>query len=578
MIKKNVTLDDIFESFYWNTSDKSKELFILNNLPYLQLDKNTLTELLYFAHMYYMDKLASLLIKKGADKTVIGTGIKSLGFSKFISENPNIPYSACYNVSANYIIRKIVEKLDIYDKLPPVISFVGSNGKGSTLNFLKYLFTEADYKVHVYTKPHVIRTNESMLIANKEIQDSVLYTNLHRAKEVYDELFKDPEFIKELNEKIKLDKLYGYEDLDLEKLCSSWFKFPAFLLACAKVPADVLLLEAYCGGEHDITNIFPVHDTIITKIFYSYDHRHMLGKNIEEMASTKARIVSEKSHVVISEQDENVFNIMKPLILQKNPALLFAQNQDDWSVRRISQNKFQFSGLGVNLCLDVPKSLLGEHQLTNAGTAIVYFISKGFCFSERMINKALSEATFLGRLQRLPKGKISKSFSKKVEFILDWGKNTQGLKQTKRFLESLPAKYTYTIASLDTDEQTIESFDIVDSFSNKVINIPWLYTTYTREVFRAKLKNNCIYHYSLSAALQFIKADMKKQKLKPQNTRIVITTLNTDSIGYIYIMNGHIRSKKMYKDNYFKKEDENKLKRHDFLYTYGHKTRIGYSE
>ncbi len=578
MTKKNVNLDAIFESFYWNQPNESIEDFILTNITHRKLEKIVLSELLYFSHIYRMDKLSAYLLAKGADKAVIGSGIKSLGYCKFISENPNIPYSSCYSIAANYIVRCLVDRLGIYAKLPPVISFVGSNGKGSTLNFIKYLLTEAGYVVHAYTKPHVIRTNEEMVVANKEIEDAVLYKNLCTAKKVYDTLFQDPDFIRELKNKLELDKERGYVNLNFARLRSSWFKFPAFLLACADSHADFLLLEAHCGGEFDVTNVFNKHDTVITKVFYSYDHRDMLGKNITEMASTKARIVSPNSCVIIAQQDPEVFDIIKSTVTEAKPANIFAQNHGDWGIKKISNNKYSFAGFGSTLTIKPPKQLLGEHQLTNAATAIAFLYAKGFRFSSALINRAIAKTTFLGRLQRLPTGLIKKYLPKGIEIILDWGKNSQGLKQTKIFLESQKKKYTYTIASIDTDEELVECFKTISSFSDKVINIPWIYTTYTKDVFRSVVKKKCLYYNSLSGALKFVSNDIKKQKLNPKKVRLLLTTTNTDSIGYLYVINGNIKKTSSKGDKIFAIQNEKNLDRHDFLYTYGHKTKIGYIE
>lgn len=61
-----------------------------------------------------------------------------------------------------------------HQNLPPVIHVAGTNGKGSTIAFMRAILEAAGYKVHVYTSPHLIRFNERIVIAGKEIGDAAL--------------------------------------------------------------------------------------------------------------------------------------------------------------------------------------------------------------------------------------------------------------------------------------------------------------------------------------------------------------------------------------------------------------------
>ena len=61
------------------------------------------------------------------------------------------------------------------ETIPPVIHVAGTNGKGSTIAFLKAIFNAAGYIVHQYTSPHLIRFNERIVISGNEIDDEQLY-------------------------------------------------------------------------------------------------------------------------------------------------------------------------------------------------------------------------------------------------------------------------------------------------------------------------------------------------------------------------------------------------------------------
>ena len=77
-------------------------------------------------------------------------------------------------------LEKLLQKLDNpQDKLPPVIHIAGTNGKGSTLIFIKNIMEEYGLKVHCYTSPHLIRFNERIVLSNKQIQDDDLFKTLN---------------------------------------------------------------------------------------------------------------------------------------------------------------------------------------------------------------------------------------------------------------------------------------------------------------------------------------------------------------------------------------------------------------
>ena len=77
-------------------------------------------------------------------------------------------------------LEKLLKKLDNpQNKLPPVIHIAGTNGKGSTLIFIKNIMEEYGLKVHCYTSPHLIRFNERIVLSNKQIQDDDLFETLN---------------------------------------------------------------------------------------------------------------------------------------------------------------------------------------------------------------------------------------------------------------------------------------------------------------------------------------------------------------------------------------------------------------
>jgi len=161
------------------------------------------------------------------------------------------------------------------NSMPPVIHIAGSNGKGSTLAFLRAMLEAAGKTCHVYTSPHLIKFNERVVIAGKEINDTDLLTLLQ-----------------------EIDKASEGKDL-------TYFEKTTVLafLAFSRNPADYVLLETGLGGRLDATNLAGNKTlSIITPI--SLEHQEYLGDTLGEIATEKAGIIPEKGRLILAPQAE----------------------------------------------------------------------------------------------------------------------------------------------------------------------------------------------------------------------------------------------------------------------------------
>ena len=104
------------------------------------------------------------------------------------------------------------------DKLPPVVHIAGTNGKGSTLTFLRAILEAAGYSVHAYTSPHLVNFNERIRLAGKLIDETALADVLDQCERVND------------------GRPITYFEITTA----------AAFYAFANAPADILLLE--CGS------------------------------------------------------------------------------------------------------------------------------------------------------------------------------------------------------------------------------------------------------------------------------------------------------------------------------------------
>src|SRR5882757_7875672 len=165
------------------------------------------------------------------------------------------------------------------DRLPPVIHVAGTNGKGSTVAFLRAMLEAAGKRVHVYTSPNLVRVNERFrlgapgggkLVSDDELADAL--AECERANET------SPITIFEI-------------------------ETAAAFVMFARHPADMLLLEVGLGGRLDATNVIerPLA-TVVTPI--SMDHIEFLGDTLEKIAFEKAGIFRSGVPAVIAPQQQ----------------------------------------------------------------------------------------------------------------------------------------------------------------------------------------------------------------------------------------------------------------------------------
>jgi dihydrofolate synthase/folylpolyglutamate synthase len=164
-------------------------------------------------------------------------------------------------------MQRLLERLDHPErKLPPVIHVAGTNGKGSTLAYLRAILEAGGLRVHAYTSPYLVRINEcfrlgrlggGVLVGDDELQDALAHC-----------------------ERVNAGAPITFFEA----------KTAAAFCLFAQHPADVLLLEVGLGGRLDSTNVIEAPlATAIAPI--SMDHTEFLGDTLTSIAGEKAAII-----------------------------------------------------------------------------------------------------------------------------------------------------------------------------------------------------------------------------------------------------------------------------------------------
>jgi dihydrofolate synthase/folylpolyglutamate synthase len=290
-------------------------------------------------------------------------------------------------------IERLLDKLgNPEQRLPPVIHVAGTNGKGSTIAYLRAFLEASGKKVHVMTSPHLVRFNERIRLAGKLVSSRKLNRALELCEEAND---GDPTTFFEIT------------------------TAAAFLLF-AEVKADYLLLETGMGGTYDASNVVqnPL-GVIITPV--DYDHQAFLGNTVAEIAVSKAGILKRGALAVFGRQrdDGRAVLVRAAARLGITPLIL----GEDFDGHAEDGRLVYSDDKGL---LDLPPpALAGPHQFDNASLAIAATRHFGLPVSEADIAVGLRKVDWPARLMPLP-GTLQQMLSPGSELWLDGGHNAHG--------------------------------------------------------------------------------------------------------------------------------------------------------
>ena len=277
------------------------------------------------------------------------------------------------------------------DSLPPVVHVAGTNGKGSVIAYLRAMLEAAGRRVHVYTSPHLVRFHERIRLAGALIAEPALVALLEEC-----EAANGP------------DPITFFEITTV-----------AALVAFARVPADVVLLEVGLGGRLDATNVVArPAATVITSV--SMDHMQYLGDTLEQIAFEKAGILKQGVPAAIAPQDPRAGQVIARRAAEVG-AILYRAGQE-----------WDFEPAGESLLYNgrrFPRpALLGQHQYGNAATALAAAsllerARLGLGLDDTTLASGLLRAQWPARLQRLTRGRRVEALPPGSELWLDGGHN-----------------------------------------------------------------------------------------------------------------------------------------------------------
>ncbi|MBC2140869.1 bifunctional folylpolyglutamate synthase/dihydrofolate synthase [Listeria innocua] len=301
----------------------------------------------------------------------------------------------------------IMEKLNHPEKANKWIHIAGTNGKGSTLTFIRSSLEEAGYKTGTFTSPYIETFNERISVNGIPVSDQMIVDLANRIKPIAEELEKT---------------VYGPPS-EFEIITAMMF-----LCFAEYEPIDIGIIEVGLGGRLDSTNVLTPLISVITTI--GMDHMEFLGNSIEQIAGEKAGIIKPGipviSGVIQKEAQEVIIN--NAVRNNSNVAWLnkdfFIQNRGDEITFRTSHG---------DEIPDITIGLLGIHQLNNAAVAIkvLQYLNtfSSYEINQSAIKQGLKKAFWPGRMELL---------DVKPFIMLDGAHNPEGVKTFAHSIKTYP--------------------------------------------------------------------------------------------------------------------------------------------
>jgi dihydrofolate synthase / folylpolyglutamate synthase len=279
-------------------------------------------------------------------------------------------------------------------RVAPVIHVAGTNGKGSTIAFMRAILEAAGKRVHVYTSPHLVRFHERIRLGAKGggrlVDDDVLFAALKACEEANQ----------------------GQPITFFEVTTAAAFKlFSAH-------PADYVLLETGLGGRFDATNVIArPRATVVTPV--SIDHPEFLGATIDKIAYEKAGILKPGSPAILSVQQDSAIAVLERQAKRVGAPLYLAARDYDF---REEHGRFVYEDKRGLLDLPLPR-LIGHHQQQNAATAIATLRTVEPDLASKSFEAGMVRTEWPARLQNLNSGQVTALAPAGAEIWLDGGHN-----------------------------------------------------------------------------------------------------------------------------------------------------------
>jgi dihydrofolate synthase/folylpolyglutamate synthase len=314
------------------------------------------------------------------------------------------------------------------------IHIAGTNGKGSTSNMLASVLQEQGYKTALYTSPHLRDFRERIRVNGEPVSEGWVSWFVSKYKDDFDRI--QPSFFEMTT-----------------AMAFAYFK---------EMKVDIAVIETGLGGRLDSTNVISPKVSIITNI--GWDHMHLLGNTLQEIATEKAGIIKKDVPVIVSETQDEVKEVFEEKAKSAGTELYFADSA--WNC--IAEKYHPLADFMIveakeksGKTFEIISDLTGTYQLKNMGAVItcVDLLNKqNFTVSHEALLKGLlnvkKNTGFKGRWYILQKNPT---------VLCDTAHNVDGLTQIIPILGSIEKDKLHIVIGMVEDKEVSKVLNLFPS-------------------------------------------------------------------------------------------------------------------
>jgi dihydrofolate synthase/folylpolyglutamate synthase len=313
----------------------------------------------------------------------------------------------------------------------PVIHIAGTNGKGSTVSYLRHILLENGYHVGTFTSPYIVRFNERITYDYHDISDEDLLFYINKIYRLHKEVENSFHEVITFFELVTLISFLYFRDKKV----------------------DFVIYEVGLGGRLDATNVVDPIMTAITSI--SYDHMGVLGDTLEEIATEKLGIVKQGVPLITAIDQEELYPLFKKHTRLKNSSLTIINREDIENIQYEKTTKFVYKQKPYKI------QMLGVHQVINASLSIEIIhqlVALGHLkMDQKKLQSGLLKTKWPGRLERF--GNI----------IIDGAHNIGGVEKLKDSMEILFPDYTIKVLyTAMADKEYFDMIQVIETFADEI--------------------------------------------------------------------------------------------------------------
>lgn len=243
----------------------------------------------------------------------------------------------------------MMEKLNHPEKQIKTVHIGGTNGKGSTVTYLRNILQQAGLTVGTFTSPYIEQFNERISVNGNPISDEEILALANKLYPIVEEM----------------DKMEIGGPTEFEIITAMSFYYFAYMNKM-----DIVIYEVGLGGRYDSTNIISPLLSIITSI--GLDHMAILGDTYAQIAFEKAGIIKKEIPIIAAVKQQDALNVIVKQANEMGAPIYIMDNDftiDDYA-KRSSLESFSIKAPfynGVNLQI----TMFGRHQVENASLAVI---------------------------------------------------------------------------------------------------------------------------------------------------------------------------------------------------------------